>query len=204
MLALALALTATLSTAAYGDGQQYEELSDSVRSSLRQLVTQQTKPHLFFDSPEEGKRWLSAMSKRLAAVLPAESIFQELAVRHQLLTEVHYEAGRAGLDPQVVLAVMHVESAFRKYAISIAGARGLMQVMPFWVHEIGDGDDRKLFQTRTNLRYGAVILRHYLDLEKGNLTRALARYNGSLGSNRYPRLVYTKLKQHWHWLADNQ
>ena len=104
-----------------------------------------------------------------------------------------------GLDPQLVLAVIHVESAFRKYAISSAGARGLMQVMPFWTKEIGDGEARNLFQLRANLRYGTVILRHYLDKEKGDLNRALGRYNGSLGSSKYPNLVHAKLKKHWLW-----
>ncbi|MGI9298788.1 MAG: lytic transglycosylase domain-containing protein, partial [Gammaproteobacteria bacterium] len=119
--------------------------------------------------------------------------------RREFLTAVHYEATRAGIDPQLMLAVMHVESAFRKYAISSAGARGLMQVMPFWTREIGDGDARKLFRLRANLRYGAVILRHYLDRENGDLNRALGRYNGSLGSAKYPNLVHSKLRKYWTW-----
>jgi soluble lytic murein transglycosylase-like protein len=122
------------------------------------------------------------MSDRLAKRIPDEK------ARVELLKTVHYEATRAGLDPQLVLGVVHVESGFKKYAVSKAGARGLMQVMPFWVELIGRKDDN-LFHLRTNIRYGCVILRHYLDLEKGNLYRALGRYNGSLGQPDYPNLV---------------
>ena len=187
-----------------GAGQQYEEMSDSVRSSLRQRISQNIAPPiLIFSSEEEGQRWLDSMSERLAKILPSKSVLQDEEMRRDFLTAVHYEATRAGIDPQLMLAVMHVESAFRKYAISIAGARGLMQVMPFWTKEIGDNDTRKLFQLRANLRYGAVILRHYLDIEKGDLTRALARYNGSLGSAKYPNLVYEKLSKHWQWRSQS-
>lgn len=184
-------------------GQQYEEMSDSVRSSLRQLISQDIAPPiLVFPTEAEGQQWLDEMSSRLAKILPSGSVLQDEEVRRDFLTAVHYEATRAGLHPQLVLAVMHVESAFRKYAISTAGARGLMQVMPFWTREIGDSDERKLFQLRANLRYGAVILRHYLDIEKGDLTRALARYNGSLGSAEYPNKVYIKLDKYWQWHPD--
>ncbi|MGI9306731.1 MAG: lytic transglycosylase domain-containing protein [Gammaproteobacteria bacterium] len=182
--------------------QQYEDMSDSVRSSLRQSIGRAAPPRLFFAQKEEGLRWLDDMSARLARILPADSVLQEEEARRAFLTGVHYESTRAGLDPQLVLAVIHVESAFRKYAISTAGARGLMQVMPFWTEEIGEGEPRNLFQLRANLRYGTVILRHYLDIEKGNLTRALGRYNGSLGSEKYPNLVHAKLKQHWSWDSD--
>ena len=183
-------------------GQQYEEMSESVRWSLRQQILSPVlsyPPILVFSTEEEGQRWLDSMSERLAKILPSRSVLQDEEMRRDFLTAVHYEATRAGIDPQLMLAVMHVESAFRKYAISIAGARGLMQVMPFWTKEIGDNDARQLFQLRANLRYGAVILRHYLDIEKGDLTRALARYNGSLGSAKYPNLVYEKLSKHWQW-----
>jgi len=110
------------------------------------------------------------------------------AFRVELLKAVHYEATRAGLDPQLVLGIIDVESGFKKYAVSTAGARGLMQVMPFWVDLIGDRD-HNLFHLRTNLRYGCTILRHYLDIENGDLFRALGRYNGSLGRAEYPRMV---------------
>jgi soluble lytic murein transglycosylase-like protein len=103
---------------------------------------------------------------------------------------------RAGLDPHLVLAVIDVESRFRKYAVSKAGARGLMQVMPFWIEQIGGKGDN-LFQERINLRYGCVILRHYLDREKGNLSNALARYNGSLGQPQYPSRVLRAWKERW-------
>ncbi len=179
--------------------QQYEEMSDSVRSSLRRQIGRPPPPRLFFANKAEGRKWLREMSARLADVLPQNSVLQNEEARREFLTAVHYEATRAGIDPQLMLAVMHVESAFRKYAISSAGARGLMQVMPFWTREIGDGDARKLFRLRANLRYGAVILRHYLDRENGDLNRALGRYNGSLGSAKYPNLVHSKLRKYWTW-----
>jgi len=109
---------------------------------------------------------------------------------------VRYEAMRAGLDPHLVLAVIDVESKFRKYAVSKAGARGYMQVMPFWIEQIGRKGDN-LFAERTNLRYGCVILRHYLDREKGNMSNALARYNGSLGQRDYPNQVLRAWKERY-------
>jgi soluble lytic murein transglycosylase-like protein len=118
--------------------------------------------------------------------------------RIELLRTVHYEATRAGLDPQLVLGLMQVESGFRKYAVSSAGARGYMQVMPFWVKLIGRPDDN-LFHLRTNLRYGCTILRHYLDIEKGDLFRALGRYNGSLGQPEYPNMVRASWEKNWGW-----
>jgi soluble lytic murein transglycosylase-like protein len=113
-----------------------------------------------------------------------------------LLAMIRYEALRAGLDPRLVLAVIDVESGFRKYAVSSAGARGYMQVMPFWVREIGM-PGQNLFQARTNLRYGCVILRHYLRIEDGNLHNALGRYNGSLGRPEYPERVLRALHERW-------
>lgn len=200
-LALVLALSPALAVAGT---QQYEDMSASVRSSLQQLINFSSPPRLFFADPADGKRWLNEMSRRLAAVLPQASVLQDERARRDFLTAVHYESARAGLNPQLVLAVMHVESAFRKYAISVAGARGLMQVMPFWAREIGDGKVRKLFQLRANLRYGTVILRHYIEVEKGNEFRALARYNGSLGRAVYPNTVYAKLKKYWQWEPGQQ
>ena len=132
------------------------------------------------------------MSKRLRKKL-TESIG-----RVGFLRTVHYEATRAGLDPQLVLAVIQVESNFRKYAVSTAGARGYMQVMPFWVDLIGS-KEHNLFHLRTNLRYGCIILRHYLDIERGNLTRALERYNGSLGQSWYPTMVQKAWKSNWQY-----
>ncbi len=118
-------------------------------------------------------------------------------MRRDFLTSVHYEATRAGLDPQMVLGLIEVESGFRKYAISNAGARGYMQVMPFWVEQLGT-QEQDLFHLRTNLRYGCTILRHYLDIENGNLYRALGRYNGTLGRPEYPNRVKTAWQRHWN------
>jgi soluble lytic murein transglycosylase-like protein len=131
------------------------------------------------------------MSVRLAKRMP------DAVAREEFLVTVHYEAKRAGLDPQLVLALIQVESAFRKYAVSHAGARGFMQVMPFWVKLIGGGSDHNLFHLRTNLRYGCTILRHYLDIEKGDLFRALGRYNGSLGRAPYPNSVLQAWTGNW-------
>ena len=167
---------------AQGGAQQYEPLSASVQAELSRAIGDEGVPQLKFADPQDGYKWLLAMSDRLAKRVPDEKF------RVELLKTVHYEATRAGLDPQLVLGVLHVESGFKKYAVSKAGARGLMQVMPFWVGLIGRKDDN-LFYLRTNIRYGCVILRHYLDLEKGDLYRALGRYNGSLGRPDYPNLV---------------
>ena len=175
----ALALAAGAASA----GEQiYEPLSASVQGALSRAVSDRAAPQLAFARPEDGARWLAAMSGRLAQRIPDPS------TRSELLKTVHYEATRAGLDPQLVLGVMHVESGFRKYAISRAGARGYMQVMPFWVELIGR-KEHNLFHLRTNLRYGCTILRHYLDIEKGDLFRALGRYNGALGTAEYPNKV---------------
>ena len=167
---------------AQGGAQAYEPLSASVQAALSRAIGDKGVPQLKFADPQDGYKWLLAMSDRLAKRVPNEKS------RVELLKTVHYEATRAGLDPQLVLGVLHVESGFKKYAVSKAGARGLMQVMPFWVDLIGRKDDN-LFHLRTNIRYGCVILRHYLDLEKGDLYRALGRYNGSLGRPDYPNLV---------------
>jgi len=167
---------------AHAGAQIYEPMSASVRAALHKAVSDQAVPYLAFTNESEGIAWLSAMSQRLARRFP------DRRVREELLVTVHYEAKRAGLDPQMVLGLIQVESAFRKYAVSTAGARGLMQVMPFWVGVIGSNEDN-LFHLRTNLRFGCVIMRHYLDIEKGDLFRALGRYNGSLGRPEYPNMV---------------
>jgi soluble lytic murein transglycosylase-like protein len=179
-LVVALAMAAPL--AARAGAQQYEPLSASVRAAMSRAVSDKGVPQLRFKEPEDGYRWLLEMSDRLAQRIP------DAKHRIELLKTVHYEATRAGLDPQLVLGIIHVESGFKKYAVSTAGARGLMQVMPFWVNLIGEGE-HNLFHLRTNIRYGCVILRHYLDIEKGDLYRALGRYNGSLGKPDYPNLV---------------
>lgn len=175
---------------AMGGSQQYEPMSASVRAALHAAVSDSAAPNLLISDPEERTRWLEEMSRRL------EKRITDARYREELLTTIHYEATRAGLDPQLVLALVQVESAFRKYAISRAGARGYMQVMPFWVEVIGRPDDN-LFHMRSNLRYGCTILRHYLDIEKGDLFRALGRYNGSLGKPDYPNLVRAAWENEW-------
>lgn len=186
-----------ISTVAYAN-QKEEELSDSVKTYMRGYVSQTGASTLFFDSPTEQQRWLNDMSTRLNSILPKVSILRDKETQINFLSAVHYEASRAGISPQLMLAIIHVESAFRQHAISHASARGYMQVMPFWVKTIGD-DFHNLFALRTNLRYGSVIFRHYLDKENGNVVRALARYNGSLGKLKYPNLVLKKLNDYWQW-----
>ena len=186
--ALALALPGT----AHAGAQVYEPLAASVQAALHKSVSDHAVPFLAFDTEVEARRWLAAMSSRLARRMP------DRLQREEFLVTVHYEAKRAGLDPQLVLGLIQVESNFRKYAVSIAGARGFMQVMPFWRKLIGNGDDN-LFHLRINLRYGCVILRHYLDIEKGDLYRALGRYNGSLGKPEYPTMVERAWKRDWQY-----
>lgn len=182
-LCVTAAMAATLASAPVRAGQQqYEPLSASVQASLQSAVSDMAAPRLVFASEDQGRHWLDEMSRRLTRRIP------DATYRHDLLTSIHYEATRAGLDPQLVLGLIQVESNFRKYAISSAGARGYMQIMPFWNALLGGGQDN-LFHMRTNLRYGCTILRHYLDIERGNLFRALGRYNGSLGQATYPNKV---------------
>ena len=186
--------TALLAPAPAPAGNQiYEPMSDSVRAALHKAVSDQTVPFLAFSTPADARTWLNAMSDKLAKRIPDRQL------REEFLVTVHYEAKRAGLDPQMVLGLIQVESAFRKYAVSSAGARGLMQVMPFWISVIG-GADSNLFHLRTNLRFGCVILRHYVDIEKGDLYRALGRYNGSLGRPEYPNMVLAAWKQ-WEFAS---
>jgi soluble lytic murein transglycosylase-like protein len=177
---------------AFAGAQQYEPLADSVRARLSAVIADKAVPVLSFRSATDANRWLQAMEQRLARRIP------DREQRLQLLRTVHYEATRAGLDPQLVLGVLEVESGFRKYAVSRAGARGYMQVMPFWVRLIGHRS-HNLFHLRTNLRYGCVVLRHYLDIEKGDYFRALGRYNGSLGRPEYPNLVFGAWHGRWKY-----
>jgi soluble lytic murein transglycosylase-like protein len=174
-------------TAAARAGNQVEEpLADSVSSALSAAVAQAAPPQPVFDGIEERLaylRWLGAASERL------KRYKSEARTRLEFLQSVWYESKRAGLEPALVLGLIQVESAFRKYAISSAGARGYMQVMPFWARLIGDGNVSRLFHMQTNLRFGCVILRHYLDTERGDLFMALGRYNGSRGQATYPNLV---------------
>ena len=176
----------------WGGAQAYEPLSASVQAALSEAISDHAAPYLAFKTEREARVWLTAMSRRLARRMP------ERRLREEFLVTVHYEAKRAGLDPQLVLGLIQVESNFRKYAVSRAGARGYMQVMPFWVKLIGQRN-HNLFHLRMNLRYGCVILRHYIDMENGNLFRALGRYNGSLGQAEYPNLVVRAWHNDWHY-----
>jgi soluble lytic murein transglycosylase-like protein len=178
-----LCLLATLGSAA----STTERPDNRLRGLLKTAVDQADSFHDRFDA----QVWLMDMSVRLARRLP------DPHERLEFLKLTHAEATRAGLDPELVLAVVDVESDFDRFAISRVGARGLMQIMPFWLQEMGRPGDN-LFHIKTNLRYGCTILRYYLDAEGGNLTRALARYNGSLGRLEYPRRVFTALRSRWY------
>ena len=157
---------------------------------LRKLLKEAVATTSSFEDRFDAEVWLLDMSNRL------EYFIDDAETRIKLLKRLHYEATRANLAPELVLAVIEVESHFDEYAISVAGARGLMQIMPFWLDEIGISD-RNLFKPRTNLRMGCTILRYYLDLEKGDLIRALGRYNGSLGKMKYPNKVLKALNRRW-------
>ena len=191
---LALALQIGTAGLARAGAQAYEPLAASVQAALQAAISDRPAPELGFLDFKE-KAWLREMSRRLASRMPDRSW------RQGFLKTVYYEAKRAGLDPQLVLGVIQVESDFHKYAISPAGARGYMQVMPFWVKLIGT-KNTDLFHLRVNLRYGCTILRHYLDIEHGNLYRALGRYNGSLGQPNYPNMVRNAWERHWYWNSE--
>jgi len=164
--------------------------SEPLDPELRRLLQDAVLADVGFDDRFDAEVWLLDMSNRL------EPFVENPKDRIALLQRLHYEATRVGLAPELVLAVIEVESRFDQYAISVSGARGLMQIMPFWLDEIGISDNN-LFLIRTNLRMGCTILRYYLDLESGDLTRALARYNGSLGKYRYPNKVIGALSSRW-------
>ena len=185
--ALLAAIAGAFLPEARAGAQQYEVLSASVRASLARAVNERSA---IDESDLDMRAWVRAMTRRVLARFPDED-----AARH-FLAVVRYEGLRSGLDPHLILAVIDIESKFRKYAVSRSGARGLMQVMPFWVKEIGE-PGHNLFQERINLRYGCTILRHYLDRERGNVVNALARYNGSLGQAAYPATVLKALKERW-------
>ena len=172
--------------------QVYEPLAASVQAALSKAVSDHPPRVSAFKSKLDEVEWLTTMSRRL------DMRIRDYRTRITFLKSVHYEASRAGLDPQLVLGLIQVESGFKKYAVSSAGARGLMQVMPFWVKLIGAKNDN-LFDLRKNIRYGCTILRHYLDLERGDLYRALGRYNGSLGRPEYPRAVEAAWRKQWRY-----
>ena len=192
MRALAAILALLLPLPALAGAQQYEPLAVSVQARLSSQVSDRAPASMNFKSSADAQRWLSEMDTRLERRVP------DRKQRLELLRTVHYEALRARLDPQLVLGIIEVESGFRKYAVSAAGARGYMQVMPFWVKLIGQ-PKHNLFHMRTNLAYGCAILRHYLDVEKGDYFRALGRYNGSLGKPEYPNLVLAAWKGRWKY-----
>ncbi|MEX2494468.1 MAG: lytic transglycosylase domain-containing protein [Woeseia sp.] len=158
--------------------------------ALRELLRQAASDATSFPDRFDAEVWLNDMSNRLARQV------REPDERIEILQRVHHEATRAELPPELVLAVIDVESNFDRFALSHVGARGLMQIMPFWLDEIGRPDDN-LFHIDTNLRFGCTILRYYYDMEKGDLQRALGRYNGSLGKRDYPNRVIDRLREKW-------
>ena len=164
--------------------------SASVDPELRQLLKEAISSDSGFEDRFDAQVWLLDMSRRL------EQFVKDPKARIELLKLIHYEARRVGIEPELVLAVIEVESRFDEFAISVSGARGLMQVMPFWLNEIGISD-QNLFKIRTNLRMGCTILRYYMDMEPHDLGRALARYNGSLGRTIYPNKVINALHRNW-------
>lgn len=191
---IALLLLLCVACVCQAGAQKEEALSNSVKAMMQKSISDLGAPKLMFANDVEGQEWLAEMSERLKKRLPDQ------AYREEFLRTVHYEASRAGLDPQMVLGLIQVESGFKKYAVSSVGARGYMQVMPFWVKSIG-ANDHNLFHLKLNLRYGCTILRHYIDMENGDLYRALGRYNGSLGKPQYPNLVLGAWRKHWDYTA---
>jgi len=197
---LGVVLALCVSTAAWAGAQVEEPLARSVRTALSAAISRAAPPAPVFADDAQRRRfehWLVSAEPRLMKRKP------DGLVRKEFLQTVWYEATRAGLDPTLVLGLIEVESGFRKHAISVAGARGYMQVMPFWSRVIGDGDSSRLFHMQTNLRFGCVILRHYLDIEKGNLFLALGRYNGSRGRAEYPNLVFGAQRR-WQTLVGRE
>jgi soluble lytic murein transglycosylase-like protein len=178
-------------TIAFAGAQVEEHLAPSVVMGLSKAISDRPVPSDYANR-ENVWPWVKEMSPRIAHKVPDEM------ERRDLLATVHYESMRSGLDPQLVLAVIYHESGFKKFAFSSATARGYMQVMPFWVKQIGS-PDQNLFNLRTNLRYGTVILRHYLDIENGDVYRALGRYNGSLGKPEYPNAVMAAMNRHFQY-----
>ncbi|MES3015091.1 MAG: lytic transglycosylase domain-containing protein [Pseudomonadota bacterium] len=180
-------LTAFVPTRAFAGAQVEEPLANAVRSALAAAVSDAAPPKPQFDTMDARLaylRWLGEMSGRL------KKRETEHVRRVDFLEAAWYESTRAGIEPALLLGLIQVESGFRRYAISSAGARGYTQVMPFWARLIGDGDPGRLFHMQTNLRFGCVILRHYLDRERGDLYMALGRYNGSRGQPQYPNAVF--------------
>jgi soluble lytic murein transglycosylase-like protein len=189
---------AALPQAAFAGAQIEEPLIDSVRTALSSAIHNKAPPVPEFTTTEARLaylRWLGEMSERLKKKIA------DWPSRKEFLQTAWYEAKRSGLDVSLVLGLVQVESNFRKFAVSSAGARGYMQVMPFWTRVIGDSDSAKLFHMQTNLRFGCVILRHYLDRENGDLYMTLGRYNGSRGKSPYPNAVFANQRL---WAYDDK
>jgi soluble lytic murein transglycosylase-like protein len=186
MLACLLVIATGLPTARSPAATQ-ERPDAELRSALIEAISSSDS----FEDRFDAEVWLTDMSQRL------QSRVKDPQERLTILKTVHYEAQRAALEPELILAVINVESNFDRFAISSAGAQGLMQIMPFWLDEIGQPDDN-LMDIRTNIRFGCTILRHYLKREQGNLYRALARYNGSVGKRWYPNRVFKSLSSRWY------
>ena len=178
---------------AQAGSQLYEPMSASVRAALSKAVSDTPASNTSVLNDGGGQAWLAEMSKRLTKRIPDDER------RMDFLKTVYYEAMRAGLDPELVLGLIEVESGFKKYAISSVAARGYMQVMPFWT-QVTTSPEHDLFHLRTNLRYGCNILRLYVNVEHGDLYRALGRYNGSLGKPEYPNMVLAAWKKHWTYM----
>jgi soluble lytic murein transglycosylase-like protein len=186
-----LALSFFASTAHAG-AQRNEPIDPAVLETLTGQIADRAVPFFNFRNTNDAHKWIYEMSNRLQKRIP------DRKTRMELLMSIQWEATRAGLDPQLVLGVIEVESGFKKYAVSSAGARGYMQVMPFWTKVFRRPRDN-LFNLRTSLRYGCVILRHYLNIENGDYFRALGRYNGSLGRPEYPNAVNAAWRDRWKY-----
>jgi soluble lytic murein transglycosylase-like protein len=179
---------------AHAGGQLYEPMSASARAYLSKSLADVAVTQVSVLKAPQAQAWMVEMSRRLAKRIP------DAEARLEFLQTLYYEATRAGLDPELMLGLIQVESGFKKYAVSPVGARGYTQVMPFWIKVIGT-PEHNLFHLRTNLRYGTLILRHYIDIEKGDLYRALGRYNGSLGRPEYPTMVVNAWQKNWRYTA---
>jgi len=189
--AIALACL-VFASAALGGAQRNEPIDPVVLTTLTSQISDRAAPFLNFKHSNDAQKWVYEMSNRLQRRIP------DRKDRFELLKTIQWEATRAGLDPQLVLGIIEIESGFKKYAVSSATARGYMQVMPFWTRVFNRPRDN-LFNLRTNLRYGCIILRYYLDIEKGDFFRALGRYNGSLGRPEYPDAVHAAWRGRWKY-----
>ncbi len=194
-------IATSISNICYAGAQKEEHLSFAIKQALIKAISgdNEVKLEYLLNSPEKKTQyliWKNKVINKLQIKLKQDLLLNDLA------DGIYYESHRAGLNPEMVLGLIQVESGFKKYALSPVGARGLMQVMPFWSRSIGNGDASSLFNMQVNLRYGCSILRHYIDRENGNLFLALGRYNGSRGQDKYPNLVFSAWNQ-WQTLIKN-